>query len=278
MSKSPTSLVGGRLPPRVRRRLRVIRDRAMAVWHRADLIRLGEFFQTDKWGTHRYLQHYQAHFQAFRLKHVNVLEIGVGGYSDSGSGGSSLRMWKAYFPNANIYGVDLYDKSDLEESRIKIFQGDQSDEGFLRGIVSQIGGIDIVVDDGSHINAHVIKTFETLFPLLKNPGIYAIEDTQASYWPSYGGSSLDVGDATTTMGYFTRLVHSLNHEEILREDYSPNVFERHIVAMHFYHNLILIYKGENSEGSSELLRYGNDARVRIEGPPGPFTTQGVSPR
>jgi hypothetical protein len=275
MSKSLISLVSKRLPPRVRRRLRSIRDRAVAIWHRADLIRLGEFFQTDKWGSHWYLQHYQAHFQAFRLKHVNVLEIGAGGYSDSSSGGSSLRMWKAYFPNANIYGVDLYDKSRLEESRIKIFQGDQSDHGFLRRIVKEIGGIDIVVDDGSHINAHVIKTFETLFPLLKNPGIYAIEDTQTSYWPSYGGSSHDVDDPTTIMGYFTRLVHSLNHEEILREDYSPNVFERHVVAMHFYHNLILVCKGENSEGSNELLRYGNDTRIRIDGPPGPFTTQGI---
>jgi demethylmacrocin O-methyltransferase len=121
----------------------------------------------------------------------------------------------------------------------------------------------------------VIKTFETIFPILRDAGIYVIEDTQTSYWPSYGGSSRDINDASTIMGYFTRLVHSLNHEEMLRGGYSPTKFDRHIVAMHFYHNLILIYKGENSEGSNELRKYGNDARIWIEGPPGPLTKPAV---
>ena len=272
MNKSLKSLISRQLPPPARNRVRVIRDRLVTAWHRADLIRLGEVFQTDKWGSHWYLQHYQAHFRALRLKRVNVLEIGVGGYSDPGSGGSSLRMWKAYFRNGNIYGLDMHDKRSLQEDRIKIFQGDQSDERFLRGMVEQIGSVDIVIDDGSHINAHVIKTFEILFPLLKNNGIYAIEDTQTSYWPSYGGTSGDIGDPSTMMGYFTRLVHSLNYEEILREDYSPSVFDQHIVAMHFYHNLILICKGDNSEGSN-LIGCESDRRIRIEGPPGPFTKE-----
>src|SRR6202043_2999198 len=114
---------------------------------------------------------------------------------------------------------------------------------------------------------------ETLFPILRSPGIYAIEDTQTSYWPSYGGSSQNIEDPTTIMGYFTRLTHSLNHEEILVGDYSPTESDRHIVAMHFYHNLILIYKGENSEGSNEFRKHGNHAQIRIAGPPGPFTKQ-----
>jgi hypothetical protein len=273
--KRLTTLVSPRLPPGVRKRLRRIRNGAVAVWYRGDLIRLGEFFETDKWGAHWYLQHYQAHFQALRRKRINVLEIGVGGYSDPGSGGNSLRMWKAYFPKANIYGVDVYDKSKLQEDRIRIFKGDQGDETFLRSTVDQIGGVDVVIDDGSHINADVIKSFETLFPILRNPGIYAVEDTQTSYWPSYGGSSSDLNDPARIMGYFTRLAHSLNHEEILRKDYSPNDFEMHIVAMHFYHNLILIYKGENSEGSNEISKHSGDARTMIGGPPGPMTKPGA---
>lgn len=251
---------------RVAERLERARQRALLFRHSRDLIWLGEFFETDKWGSHWYLQHYERHFRPLRRERLNLLEIGVG--ADPGPGAKSLRMWKAYFPNANIFGVDIHDKKDLEEDRIKIFQGDQSDESFLRSVVDQVGGLDVVIDDGSHINEHVIRTFETLFPLLRNPGIYTVEDTQTSYWPGFGGSSEDIADRHKIMGYFASLVHSLNYEEILREDYSPTDLDRHIVAMHFYHNLVVISKGNNSEGSNVLRQNGADDRMVFESPYG----------
>jgi hypothetical protein len=261
------SFVLGRLSSGRIEQLRRIRDRAIALRYSGDLIRLGEFFRTDKWGAHWYLQHYQTHFETWRTRRFNLIEIGVGGLQgEVGAGGKSLRTWKAYFPNANIFGIDIYDKREFEEERIKIFQGDQCDERFLRDVVDQVGGVDIVIDDGSHINEHVIRTFEILFPLLRNPGIYAIEDTQTSYWPDFGGSSQDIADRRTIMGYFTSLVHSLNHEEILRESYSPTDFDRHIVAMHFYHNLIIIRKGDNSEKTNVLWVNKADGRMAFAGP------------
>jgi len=231
----------------------------------SDLIRLGQFFQTDKWGIHWYLQHYQTHFAPLRSKRLNLLEIGVGGYDDPAQGGNSLRTWKAYFPHANIIGIDIHDKRRLEEPRIRIFQGDQVDEGFLREVVKQSGGLDLVIDDGSHVNADVIRTFEILFPLMNRPGIYVVEDTQTSYWPGFGGSSCKINDPRTIMGYFTSLCHSLNFQEIPRDNYSPTDFDRHVVAAHFYHNLIFICKGDNSE-TSNLSQDANVARVAFEGP------------
>jgi hypothetical protein len=53
---------------------------------------------------------------------LNILEIGVGGYSSSTEGATSLRMWKAYFRKSKIVGIDLYDKSSLSEHRIEIRQ------------------------------------------------------------------------------------------------------------------------------------------------------------
>lgn len=244
------STLAHKLPPGQRRTLRKLRQRAIAWRYSADLIRLGECFRTDKWGSHWYLQHYQEHFSALRKRSLNLLEIGVGDYSDPAEGGSSLRMWKAYFPNARIFGMDVYDKRGLEEDRIRILQGSQTDQRFLRRVVEEVGGFDIVIDDGSHINSHVIETFEMMFPLLRNPGIYAIEDAQTSYWPGFGGSSRHLGDTSTIMGYFMSLAHCLNYEEILREDYSPSEFDRHIVGMHLYHNLVIVQKGDNREGSN----------------------------
>ncbi len=153
---------------------------------RSDLVLLARLHGTDKWGTHQYALHYQKHFERLRNRRLNLLEIGVGGQENPKIGGHSLRMWKDYFPNANIYGLDIYDKSSLEEPRIRIFRGSQADTHLLKQIVSETGRLDIVIDDGSHINEHVITAFQTLFPLLADDGIYAIEDLGAHIGPIGG--------------------------------------------------------------------------------------------
>ena len=66
---------------------------------------------------------------------------------------------------------------------------EQADAGFLQKVAGEFGPFDLIIDDGSHVNAHVITTFEVLFPLLKTGGLYVVEDTQTSYWPVLGGSS-----------------------------------------------------------------------------------------
>ena len=90
------------------------------------------------------------------------------------AGGESLRMWKAFFPNSTIYGIDIVDKKHVEEDRIKVFQGSQDDESFLRKVIDETGGFDIIIDDGSHVNEHVIKSFNVLFPALRDSGIYVV--------------------------------------------------------------------------------------------------------
>jgi hypothetical protein len=218
-----------------------------------DLIDLAIKHKTDKWGEHFYALHYQKHFETYRFKKNNLLEIGVGGYSNPNIGGNSLRMWKEYFPNGNIYSIDIYDKSELEENRIKIFKGSQSDESLLLDIVAKAGSFDIIIDDGSHINKDVIDSFTTLFPHLKDNGIYVIEDVQTSYWPPFGGG---FQKENTIMNFCKRLTDCLNHKEFLIKDYDPNYFDKHITSIHFYHNLIFIYKGNNNE-KSNLIENGD---------------------
>ena len=220
--------------------------------YRRNLSKLAVLFGTDKQGIHSYTQHYQHHFEPLRDKSLNILEVGVGGYDDPKGGGESLRMWKAYFPHSHIYGVDIHDKTYHDERRIKTFRGSQSDAAFLKSVADQIGTIDIVIDDGSHMNEHVMTTFKVLFPLLSPRGIYAVEDTLTSYWSvvdgiQWGGSS-DLSAPHTSMNFFKSLVDGLNYEEFTLEGYQPTYFDKHIVAMHFYHNLIFIYKGLNDEG------------------------------
>jgi hypothetical protein len=219
----------------------------------SNLNRIATIHKTDKSRYHFYAQHYQHHFRPFKYKKVKMLEIGVGGYDSPISGGESLRMWKTYFPFAKIFALDNFDKSFLEERRIKIFKGSQVDLKFLDAVCTAAGPFELIVDDGSHINEHVIQTFEFLFPKLKSGGIYVVEDTQTSYWESYGGTSNDLNREGTIYHFFKGLIDSLNNEEFLIDGYKKTYYDKNIISMHFYHNMIFIYKGNNDE-LSNLVR------------------------
>jgi Methyltransferase domain len=217
----------------------------------SDLVRLATEHGTDKWGRHWYASKYETHFAPRRLEPLTLLEIGVGGYEDPARGGESLRMWKDYFPSARIFGIDHHDKTAMEQDRIRIFQGSQDDRAFLERVVAAAGPLDIVIDDGSHHNAHVAATFEVLFPHLREGGIYVVEDTQTSYWPSYGGS-LDVDAPHTTMNFFKRIADGLNHAEFIRPGYQPGFLDLNVASVHFYHGLVFVYRGRNDEESNIL--------------------------
>ncbi len=220
-----------------------------------DLPALAVHFGTDKWGSHWYARRYQTHFAPLRCHPLKLLEIGVGGYEKPQEGGESPRMWKAYFPNARICGLDIVDKRAHEEDRIAIAVGSQTDQELLRRLSRDHGPFDIVIDDGSHENPDVIRTFLALFPLLAQNGIYAVEDTQTAYWREFGGSPPGDPAAPTSMNFLKGLTDGLNHREFPRgPDFNPGYFERHIVAMHFYHNLVFVQKGVNDEPSNLLDR------------------------
>ena len=214
-----------------------------------DLTSIAKKHGTDKADGHFYMLHYETHFSKFKNEKINLLEIGVGGYDKPDEGGASLRMWKEFFKRGNIFGIDIYDKHLLEEERITIFKGSQTDRAFLTSVINETGPLDIIIDDGSHINSHVINSFNILFPLLKVGGIYAIEDIQTSYWPDHGGNSFNLNKSDTTMNFFKKLTDGLNYEEFDNPYYKPSDFDKHIVSIHFYHNLIFLYKGLNNEGS-----------------------------
>jgi len=239
-----------RLPAQARATLKKRLLKPAGLFFAGNLPELALLYGSDKWGEHWYAQHYQQHFHHLRRKKLTLLEIGIGGYADPKAGGNSLRMWKQYFPKARIVGIDIHDKSSHDEDRIKTFQGDQTDEAFLRRVIDEVGRPDIIIDDGSHINSHIIRTFQILFPLLSVNGIYVVEDTQTSYWPDYGGSSEDLGNTPTAMRMLKSLVDGLNYQEFLVPNYEPSYLDRNVVAVHFYHSLVMIYKGSNDEASN----------------------------
>lgn len=133
---------------------------------------------------------------------TRVLEIGV-------FFGSSIRMWRDYFPKAEIVGIDPFlgihgnkhkfsnPTKFLEQwrrgqvgDRIRLVVADQHNVTQLTSIVHQLSqggqkGFDLMVDDGSHNHQDILQTWGVLWPLVAPGGIYVLEDTCTSYLSGY---------------------------------------------------------------------------------------------
>lgn len=163
---------------------------------------LAKKHKTDKSSDiHNYCVKYEKYFPFNREDKMRILEIGV-------LGGSSLKMWKDFYYNSHIIGIDINESNiEYQEDRISIEIGSQSNEDFLRYLGGKYISFDLIVDDGSHINEHVIKSFEYLFPFVRSQGVYVVEDCCTSYWEEYNGG---IYKPTSIIEYFKRLVDDVN--------------------------------------------------------------------
>lgn len=124
-------------------------------------------YKTDKVTHHGYHRFYDYFLIPIKNYKMNVLEIGVDDLK-------SLKMWLDFFPNANIYGVDI-NKKDFTYSRGSIFKADQSKKKDLEKLQKKIGKCQFIIDDGSHVPEHQLLTFNYLFnECLEFGGIYII--------------------------------------------------------------------------------------------------------
>ena len=171
------------------------------------LTRLAILHGTDKFGMHDYTPVYHALLAERRDKPLKLLEIGIGGYDDPHAGGESLAMWRDYMPNADIVALDIAAKELDLGPRVTLVQGSQVDPDVIARLIADHGPFDVIVDDGSHDNAHVWESFRMLFPALKPGGLYLVEDVQTAFFLRLGGSITMT--APNTIGSFGSLMLDL---------------------------------------------------------------------
>ena len=140
--------------------------------------RLGTDKGTQHFEYHSYTETYQELFYPLKDEKIKMLEIGV---ADPRFPGASIQMWTEFFSNIDFIGFDInQDCKKFEKENVQIFIGDQSVTEDLNQCVSEYGGdYDIIIDDGLHTHFHHIKSFEALYPHLKENGLYVIEDLHA---------------------------------------------------------------------------------------------------
>jgi hypothetical protein len=131
------------------------------------------------------LRYYEIYEQALREEGLSpkfILEIGV--YE-----GESTKALARCFPSAHIVAVDLnlreIDFSDYEN--VHYLQCDQTDSAKLQSICKDHfpDGVDLVIDDASHIGHFSRLTFNYVIPYVKSGGLYIVEDWGTGYWETW---------------------------------------------------------------------------------------------
>ena len=216
-----------------------------------DLKNISSIYKTDKL-EHGYIEIYESYFNQIKDKKLKILEIGI-------ADGKSLLTWSDYFENSQIIGIDIHKidivEKKLDRKNIEVHQGSQSDKEFIEEIIKKYTDFDIIIDDGSHISKDVKKSFELLFPALKDNGLYIVEDMQTSYNHFFGGNPFDLKYSNSHMNFFKNLTDRLNYQEIANPFYIKNKYDGKITNISFYHNMVFIKKGENNQLSREVINH-----------------------
>lgn len=187
-------------------------------------------------GHHDYCGAYEDNLTKFRDKEVSLMELGFGGYHYPDRGGAGMRMFHEWMPNARIVSVDLHWKTPILDDRTGFYHADLSNPADRANIMKmETIPPDIIIDDASHVNHHVIDTFKDFFAWLKPGGVYVIEDLESSWWADEFGGCPDVWnlEAWTTINMLRTLLTSVNRKyipaqgaalvPISRMDFRPNI-------------------------------------------------------
>lgn len=202
---------------------------------------ISDYFDCDKTTYHEYHKFYPNFFEKWRNDPINIFEIGL-------DEGKSMNLWQYYFPFAKIWGMDI--SKSFENPRCKVYRGDQSNIEDLRRIKKQVPKCKVIIDDGSHVPEHQLKSFYYLFDnMLDWGGVYVIEDIECSYWaPDKDVYSFETG-YLNLVEYFTKLNHEVNSH------YNGTQNRLHIKSISYVANSIIIEKKEEHEIENKEYRF-----------------------
>ena len=145
---------------------------------------------------HDFTEVYERFFLPMRTEPIRILEIGI-------DQGGSLLMWSDYFPKAEIFGIDIEDRSSMETERVFTFVADQAKREQLGAFLAKYPGpYDIVLDDGGHSMEQQQVSLGFLFPHVRPGGYYVIEDVHTSlpaFYPFRGFAVAADGSNSTLL-------------------------------------------------------------------------------
>ena len=133
-------------------------------------------WQTDKGTIHNYIDGYYEQAFSDRQTKIKLLEIGL-------SSGDSLRLWKEWFINSEVYGIEynpVHLKPFRPEEEINLTIADGYSDRTIQSYQNEY--FDIIIDDGPHTLESMIVCVTKWIDKLKSGGKLVIEDVQEMEW------------------------------------------------------------------------------------------------
>jgi hypothetical protein len=129
-----------------------------------------------------YYEFYDDFLDRHNLSPRTILEIGT-------FQGESTKIFSLAFPNSRILTVDL-SMAQVDFSgynNIVPVEVDQTDIENLSSVINEHFplGIDLIIDDASHIGSFTKITMVGIFHFLNSGGVYIIEDWGTGYWTDW---------------------------------------------------------------------------------------------
>jgi hypothetical protein len=181
---------------------------------------------TDKNTTHSYLELYESLLSKKKYTAENILEVGIGDFGEKNGG--SIKLWKDYFINAKIYGIDILsierviDELKYNDRVILYTSTDAYNDKVVNDtFIEKNIKFDFVLDDGPHTLDSMIKFIELYSKLLKDDGILIIEDVPTIDWieiltnktPIELQKCIQVYDRREIKGQYNDIVFVINKSE-----------------------------------------------------------------
>ena len=190
---------------------------------------------TDKAsGHHNYLATYDQYLEPRRGSLKTIMEIGV-------QTGASLKLWRDYFPKANVLGIDCdpaCGELKLGE-RITVIIEDAASREFWSGL-NKLCVFEIIIDDGSHELAQTKVALEYAWPLVAPGGLYIIEDLHSIFHPKYCQPGVNA-EQDERWSLFTNRIQNMS-EGAPALCGNADQSQCSIRFMHFYRSLLIIGK------------------------------------
>lgn len=131
---------------------------------------------TDKGSWHSYVDFYNENFSQYSS--VKLLEVGV-------RSGGSVWLWKHFFPEYEIWGVDILPNFYGNHSFTSVLKEDpninihwKSNSRIKDTYTNFPRDFDIIIDDGDHSLPAQMETLHATWDHLKPGGLYIIEDVE----------------------------------------------------------------------------------------------------
>ena len=199
-----------------------------------------------KWSS--YFSVYERVFARFVGKGITLVEVGV-------ADGASLQLWKAYFQNARVIGVDIDPRlRELSTLGVEIMIGDQASPEFWDQFYKTVGPIDVLIDDGGHTNEQQIVTVTHALANVRDEGVILVEDVHTSYQSEYLNPS-----RSSFVNFAKHLVDCVNSRSPVVNRKAPY---RHVISSLEFHESIVVIHVDRARASMAVV--GEEGGVEPE--------------